>query len=48
MGHLEHEGFCPCCGGPGLLLGVLGRLLHFCCRNCGMSFNHPHEESDHA
>lgn len=41
----EDEGFedempsCPACGGPGMLLGTLGRLTHFKCRNCGMEYS---------
>jgi hypothetical protein len=30
---------CPVCGGPGVLLGQLGRRVHFRCRNCGMDFS---------
>jgi len=30
---------CPLCGGEGMLLGVLGLLRWFRCRNCGMDFN---------
>lgn len=30
---------CSACGGPGFLLGVLGRLRWFRCRNCGIDFN---------
>lgn len=30
---------CPMCGGPGVLLGVLGLLKHFRCRNCGMMWS---------
>ena len=29
-------GDCGLCGGPLMLLGVLGKLAHFRCRNCGM------------
>jgi tRNA(Ile2) C34 agmatinyltransferase TiaS len=29
---------CPVCEGPGVLLGILGRLEHYRCRNCGMPF----------
>ena len=32
---------CPMCGGEGHLLGKLGRLSHYRCRNCGMDFNKP-------
>lgn len=27
---------CPACSGPLNLLGTLGSLAHFRCRNCGM------------
>lgn len=30
---------CPACGGPGVLLGTLGRLEHFRCRDCGAEFS---------
>ena len=30
---------CPMCSGPGLLLGVLGCLKWFTCRDCGWEFN---------
>ena len=30
---------CPMCGGPGGLLGSLGRLTWFRCVNCGIDFN---------
>lgn len=30
---------CPLCGGALTLLGVLGRLEHFRCRNCGADSN---------
>jgi hypothetical protein len=26
---------CDLCGGPLILLGALGRLMHYRCRNCG-------------
>ena len=29
---------CPMCNGPGIVLGSLGRLTHFRCRNCGWDF----------
>ena len=34
----EHE--CPCCGGEGIPLGVLGNRFWCRCRACGMEFNH--------
>jgi hypothetical protein len=30
---------CPMCSGPAMLLGVLGLLRWFKCRNCGWEFN---------
>lgn len=30
---------CPACGGDGGLLGKLGSLSHYSCRNCGMQFS---------
>lgn len=30
---------CEICGGPLLLLGVLGSLAHYNCRDCGMMFS---------
>jgi rubredoxin len=30
---------CPVCDGPGVLLGDLGNLTHYRCRNCGMQFS---------
>jgi hypothetical protein len=30
---------CPMCKGPGVLLGVLGLLRWFRCRDCGMDWN---------
>jgi len=32
---------CPACGGPGMLIGYLGMLIWFRCRNCGIEFNRP-------
>lgn len=29
---------CPICGGPGVLLGALGKSEHYRCRNCGATF----------
>ena len=37
----EDQVDCPMCGGPGNLLGEMGRLIHYRCRNCGMDFNKP-------
>lgn len=30
---------CPQCGGPGTLLGQLGRQTHYRCRNCGWDYS---------
>ena len=30
---------CPACGGEGVLLGSLGNLAHYRCRNCGAQFS---------
>jgi len=30
---------CPMCNGPAIVLGSLGRLTHFRCRNCGWIFS---------
>ena len=30
---------CPLCAGDGVLLGTLGRLRWFRCRDCGMNFS---------
>jgi hypothetical protein len=35
---------CPCCGGPGVELGTLGRLEWFRCRDCGMDFQRHEAE----
>jgi hypothetical protein len=29
---------CPCCSGPGVLLGSLGLMKHFRCRDCGWTY----------
>lgn len=36
---MDENPTCPVCGGPGVPLGILGRLEHFRCRNCGADFN---------
>lgn len=28
--------FCVACGGPLRLMGVLGTITHYACRNCGL------------
>lgn len=38
---------CPACSGPGLLLGDLGNLRWFRCRDCGIHFHrkrHPRKQ----
>lgn len=30
---------CPICGGVGIPLGSLGKLIWFICRNCGAQFS---------
>ena len=30
---------CPLDGGPGVLLGTLGSLTHYRCRNCGIDYS---------
>lgn len=32
---------CTLCGGPLVILGQLGRLMWYRCRDCGMDQNHP-------
>lgn len=39
---------CPFCGGPGVLLGVLGLLRWLRCRYCGMDFNKRRRSSKKA
>lgn len=34
---------CAVCGGPCELLGTLGSIDHFRCRNCGMTQSQPTE-----
>lgn len=29
---------CKVCGGPIGILGVLGSMIHYQCRNCGINF----------
>jgi len=38
---------CECCGGEMMLLGVLGSLSHFRCRNCGMDASCEVERSEY-
>ena len=35
---------CPLCRGAGVLLGTLGLLKWFRCRQCGMDFNKRQKE----
>ena len=30
---------CPVCGGWSIPLGILGKLLHYICQDCGIEFN---------
>lgn len=39
---------CGQCGGPNMLLGVLGKMQHFLCRNCGLPTHSPVEENTEA
>jgi hypothetical protein len=40
---------CPGCGGPNIgQLGVLGKMAHFLCRDCGAMATHPIEENTEA
>lgn len=32
---------CPQCNGPGVLMGALGTLDHYRCRDCGWSYSVP-------
>ena len=41
---MEDEVFCPVCSGPAILLGVLGGLMWWRCRNCGAQFSTPVEK----
>lgn len=43
---LRHPISCPLCDGPMRLLGALGRLLHFRCRNCDWEGCHEAEEEE--
>jgi hypothetical protein len=38
---------CDACDGPGVLLGQLGSLVHWACRDCGLQFHTP-ADSDAA
>lgn len=38
---------CPVCEGPAYLLGTLGRLNHYKCRDCGMMY-HVETSKDRA
>ncbi len=37
---------CPGCGGPGMLLGALGNLLHFRRRDCGAEYHEVVERQE--
>ncbi len=36
----DGEAICPICTAPNQPAAQLGNLLHYCCRDCGMWFNH--------
>lgn len=40
------EYHCPACGGVGNRLGHLGKLLWLRCRDCGIDFHAPEEETE--
>ena len=40
---IETQENCPVCDGLGVLLGTLGNLNHYTCRDCGIGFNFPVE-----
>ena len=45
--NLHPEGACLDCGGPLVLLGILGTTEHYRCRNCGVDNCHAiYEEID--
>jgi hypothetical protein len=44
----EDQPSCSMCGGPAMLLGVLGNLAHMACRNCGSHTSTPIEENTEA
>lgn len=37
---------CQACGGPCVLMGMLGRRVHYRCRDCGMDNNRLLEEGE--
>ena len=37
---------CPICEGQALVLGTLGRLNHYRCRDCGMDFAYQTEKEE--
>ena len=40
---IETQENCPVCDGLGVLLGTLGNLNHYTCRDCGIGINIPVE-----
>jgi len=36
---------CPTCSGDSMMLGTLGNLTHFRCRQCGIVFNRDAKET---
>ena len=39
LGDDELPESCPMCDGPAGILGALGRLVHWMCRDCGWMFS---------
>ena len=37
---------CKLCGGFLIVLGILGRLIHYRCESCGMQFSKPLDKED--
>ena len=37
---------CPACDGPLVLLGMLGRLEHCYCQDCGLPYSRPIPDDD--
>lgn len=42
----DDESPCPLCPGMGQLLGVLGTLAHYRCRDCGAQFREQAHDVD--
>lgn len=44
-----HDGIstlCPVCEGEGVVLGTLGRRIHYRCRHCGIDFSEEVDETN--